>query len=229
MSIIIENIAIGIGASVLAGVALSKVKDILGNEDFKSALKHYNDRSNQLPKRAGAYLKAIEIVLDDTIPFTKHNKKILIYLNSSLVSAISKIYEDLNDSSIEQKKSKTIVGVMLQEKLKNAMKSQIILITCFALNLILSALSVVNFSYILCIFISVMILAIHVDQKLIDHRVRKGWYGKNEFEAKEIINFIVSHANKDDFNDSGGLKRVIPLPEAETEKQGSGILGGVVA
>lgn len=117
---------------------------------------------------------------------------------------------------------------MLQEKLKKSMKSQIVLIICFVLNFVLSALSVVSFSYILFILISVMILAIHLDQKLIDHRVRKGWYGKNEFEAKEIINFIVSHANKDDFNDSGGLKRVIPLPEAETERQSSGIVGGVV-
>ena len=225
---IIESIAIGVGVSVIAGVALSKAKDILGNEDLRSALKYFSDSSNQLPKRAEAYLKVIEIVLDDTIPFAKHNKKILIYLNSSLLSAISKIHEDLNDSSNEQKKSKTIVGVMLQEKLKKSMKSQIVLIICFVLNFVLSALSVVSFSYILFILISVMILAIHLDQKLIDHRVRKGWYGKNEFEAKEIINFIVSHANKDDFNDSGGLKRVIPLPEAETERQSSGIVGGVV-
>jgi hypothetical protein len=226
---IIEGLAVGVGASIMAGVALSKAKDILGNEDLKSALKYINDRSNKIPKRAEAYVKAIEIVLDDAIPFSKHNKKILIYLNSSLVSAISKIYENLNDSSIEQNKSETIVGVMLQEKLKKSMKSQIILIICFALNLILFALSVVNFSYILFILVSVMILAIHVDQKLIDHRIRKGWYGKSEFEAKEIINFIVSHANKDDFNDSGGLKQVIPLPEAETEKQDSDILGGVTA
>jgi len=224
---IIEGIAISVGASVIAAVALSKAKDFLENEDLKSALKYFYDRSIQLPKRAEAYFKAIEIIMDDTIPFAKHNKKIFIYLNYSLVSAISKIYEDLSDSTIEQKRSKTIVGIMLQEKLKKSTKSQVVLIICFAINLILSALSVVNFSYILLILVSVIILAIHVDQKLIDHRVRKGWYGKNEFEAKEIIDFIVSHANKDDFNDSGGLKRVIPLPEAE--KQGSGIFGGVVA
>lgn len=223
---IAESIAIGVGASVLTGVVISKAKDIFGNEDFKSALKYSFDTSNELPKRAKAYFKAIDVILDDTTPFSKHNKRVFIYLNSSLVSAISKIHEDIRKSSPDQKKSKTIVGIMLQDKLKRSSKSQIVLILCLVLNLILSSLSIVSFSHFLLVLVSLCILAIHVDQKLIDYRVMKGWYGKNKFEANEIINFIISHANKDDFNDSGGLKRVIPLPEVEAEKEKSGVPGG---
>ena len=61
--------------------------------------------------------------------------------------------------------------------------------------------------------------AIHADHKLIEHRIRNGWYGKNEFESREIIEFILSHANKDDFNDSGGLKKIIPTPEFSEEER----------
>lgn len=227
---IMEGIAIGVGVSVAAAVSISIVKNIFGNSDFRSALKYFNDRSNELPKRAEAYLKAIEIVLDDSIPFaSKYNRKIVVYLNSSLISAISKIYEDSKDPAERHNKSKTIVGVMLQDKLRKSTKSQLILITCLALNFILSSLSLVNFSYVLLSLVSILMLCIHLDQKLIDYRVRNGWYGKNEFEAKEIINFIISHSNKDDFNDSGGLKRVIPLPEVEAEKEGSELAGGATA
>lgn len=222
-----ESLAIGVGTSVLAGVIFSKAKDVWGNENFKSALKHFNDSSNELPKRAEAYFKAIEIILDDTIPLAKHNKRMLIYLNSSLVSAISKIYEEVKETSQEKKKSKTIVGVMLQEKMAKSTSAQIILITSFSVNLILSMIGIAPFSNFLLVLSSLLILAIHVDQKLIDYRIKNGWYGRNEFEAKEIIKFIIYHSNKNDFNDSGGLKRVIPIPEisAETEKHHSFLPG----
>ncbi|MBM6705450.1 hypothetical protein H6A60_13350, partial [Sutterella massiliensis] len=52
--------------------------------------------------------------------------------------------------------------------------------------------------------------AIFIDHKLIEYRINKGWYGKNEFESREIIRFVLAHADKNDFNDQGGLKKVIP-------------------
>jgi hypothetical protein len=72
-------------------------------------------------------------------------------------------------------------------------------------------------------------MAIHVDHKLIEHRIRNGWYGGNEFESLEIIDFILSHSNKDDFNDSGALKRVIPLPNSTEVKSRDTVIGGAKA
>jgi hypothetical protein len=229
MSTFVETIVIGIGSSIFASVIYSKANEILKNKDFKLAIKYFFDRSNSLPKRAEAYFKTIEIVLDETMPFSKYNKKIVIYLNSNLISAITKIHSKLNDVRPEEKKANTIVGMMLGEKVKKASKAQISLIACLLLHFILVLFSVVNFSSFLFVVISVGILFIHIDQKLVDYRIRKGWYGKNEFEAKEIINFVLSHSNKDDFNDSGGLKRIIPLPEIETKKEASDLRnhGGV--
>jgi hypothetical protein len=219
MSTFVENIAIGTGTSIFAYVAYSKLSNILRNKDFKSAVKYCFNQSNSLPKRAEAFFITIGIVIDKPLPFSKYNKKTVIYLNSSLISAITKIHSKLNDVLPEEKKSNTIVGMMLGEKLKKASKAQISLIACLLLHFNLVFLSVVTFSSFLFVVISVGILSIHMDQKLVNYRIRKGWYGKNEFEAKEIINFILSHSNKDSFNDSGGLKRTIPLPEIETEKE----------
>lgn len=219
MSTIVETIAIGLGTSIFTVVVYSKITVILKNKDFKSAVKYFFDRSNSLPKRAEAYFKTIEIVIDETLPFSKLNNIIIIYINSSLISAITKIHSELNDIRSEDKKSNTIVGMMLGEKVKKASKAQISLIGCLLLHLLLVFFSVVNFSSFLFVVISVGFLFIHIDQKLVDYRIRKGWYGKNEFEAKEIINFVLSHSKKDDFNNSDGLKRIIPLPEVETEKE----------
>lgn len=221
MSTFVETIAIGIGAAIFASVIYSKVNVILKNNDFKSAIKYFFDRTNSLPKRAESYFKAIEIVFDEALPFSKYNKKVIIYLNSSLISAITLIHSELNNTKAENRESNTIVGMMLGEKVKKSSRAQISLIACLLLHFLLVLFSVVNFSSFLFSAVSIGILLLHVDQKLISYRVKKGWYGKNEFEAKEIIDFILSHSNKDDFNDSGGLKRVIPLPEVETEKEKS--------
>lgn len=228
---IMENIGIGVAGASLVLVAMSMIKNTLRNEDFRSAFKHFMDPSTKLTERAKSYARVIEIVLDDTMPLGKYNKKTIILINSALISAISTLYKESEGESDEKRKSNTIVGVMLLERLKKSTKLQFILVLCLILNVLISLIPAIEFSYFLLALVSVMLLSIHADQQLIRYRIRKGWYGTNEFEAKEIINFIISHSNKDDFNDSGGLKRVIPLPEADAEKEknkSNGFGGAVV-
>lgn len=228
---IMENIGIGVAGASLVLVAMSMIKNTLRNEDFRSAFKHFMDPSTKLTERAKSYARVIEIVLDDTMPLGKYNKKTIILINSALISAISTLYKESEGESDEKRKSNTIVGVMLLERLKKSTKLQFILVLCLILNVLISLIPAIEFSYFLLALVSVMLLSIHADQQLIRSRIRKGWYGTNEFEAKEIINFIISHSNKDDFNDSGGLKRVIPLPEADAEKEknkSNGFGGAVV-
>lgn len=224
---ILEIVSTSLGVIVLAAVFFSKTKDVWNDKGFRSALKKLLEDSSDFPNRSEAYLNLTEHILNSAIgSSTEHHKRIVIYLNSSLISAISRIYEEVRLATPEQKKSKTIVSMMLQEKLRGSSKYQIILILSLLLNCFLSVLEVTPFSYFLFVIGSLLILAMHIDQKLIDYRVKNGWYGKNEFEAKEIIKFIISHSNKDDFNDSGGLKRVIPLPEIESEEKTVDVRGG---
>ena len=223
-----ESIGMAVSVTSFILVTFSMVKNNFINEDFKLAMKHLFDSSNKISKRAVSYVKVIEIVADDVVPFWKYNKKVFVHLNSSLISAISTLDAEFQEASAEKRKANSVVGVMLLDRLKRSTKIQINLILCLAVNFLLSLLPAIDFSYFLLTLVSLLILAIHADQKLIDYRVKRGWYGKNEFEAREIINFIVSHSNKDDFNGSGGLKKIIPLPEIEAEKNEPSPIGGAI-
>lgn len=131
----------------------------------------------------------------------------MIYDTSVILLAI----EGLTDAS--KRKSNTIVGMMIKERATAANKSHLLLIGTLAIYLIVASTSLVDFSWLAVIFPSVLLLALHADQYLIAYRIRKGWYGRNEYEAREIIEFILTHAEKDDFNDEGGLKKLMDAPE----------------
>ena len=223
---ITETLAIIVSGLSLTLVVLSMLKNYFKNEDFRSAFKNYVNPSTKLTVKAKACSKIIEIVLVDTMPFGKYNRKAILLMNSALITSVSALYSESDDGSAEKKRSKTIVGVMLLERLKKSAKLQLVLALCLVINFLVSLLPTIDFSYFLLAVASLLLLCIHADQQLIDYRIKKGWYGKNEYETKEIINFIISHSNKDDFNDSGGLKRVIPLPEIEAEPEKASGFGG---
>ncbi len=197
----------------------SVFNDIKNNKDFESAIKHFYNKANPLSKKGENYLNSIEIVINGTFPFFKINKWLFIYLHFTSISVITTLFFEPNNKHPENQTSNTIVGMMLLEKINKALNIQVFLLSCLSFHILLVCFSVVNFSSFLLAIILIGIFSIHIDQKLINYRIQKGWYGKNEFEAKEIINYIISHSNKDDFNDSGGLKKVIPLPKIEENKE----------
>lgn len=226
---ITEKLAIIVSGLSLALVVLSILKNYFLNEDFRSAFKNYVDPSTKLTERAKACSKVIEIVLVDTMPLGKYNRKAILLMNSALITSISSLNRESDAGSSQKERSNTIVGVMLLERLKKSAKLQLVLFSCLVINLLVSFLPTIEFSYLLLAVVSLFFLCIHADQQLIEYRIKKGWYGKNEYETKEIINFIISHSNKDDFNNSGGLKRVIPLPSIESEPEKARGFGGTTA
>lgn len=139
-------------------------------------------------------------------------------VNMSLAHSVLLLLEKNIAANEDQAKTNTIVGLMLIEKMK---KSSLILLFLFLsvlIDLAIDKLFGLGSHGYVTIFAAGLWSLILLDHKIIEYRIRRGWYGKNEFEAREIINFALSHANKDDFNDQGGLKKIIPLPEIpETE------------
>lgn len=224
-----EILAIIVSGLSLTLVVLSMLKNYFRNKDFRSAFKNYVDPSTKLTERAKACSKVIEIVLVDIMPLGKYNRQAILLINSALITSVSSLYRESGADSLEKKRSNTIVGVMLLERLKKSAKLQLVLFLCLVINLLVSFLPSIEFSYFLLAVVSLFFLCIHADQQLIEHRIKKGWYGKNEYETKEIINFIISHSNKNDFNDSGELKRVIPLPVIESEPEKARGFGGATA
>ena len=58
-------------------------------------------------------------------------------------------------------------------------------------------------------FTLVFILILSVYKFIVDFRVKNGFYGNNEREAREIIQFILEESQNIDFNDNGKLKKII--------------------
>ena len=63
-----------------------------------------------------------------------------------------------------------------------------------------------------------LILSVARDQ-LLAFRIRKGYYGKTEYEAREIIGFILKHSKRIDFTDGGNLKEIISKDDITTLEQ----------
>ena len=56
------------------------------------------------------------------------------------------------------------------------------------------------------------------------YRIKKGFYGNNLHEAKEIILFIENELDDDDFSDGGRGRKAFPDPE-KIDQTVEGIIG----
>ncbi|EGQ7873374.1 hypothetical protein H8Q54_004261 [Vibrio parahaemolyticus] len=154
--------------------------------------------------------------------------ELTMVLNSSVFTALDVIAKQIEESDSEDRKSNTIVGVMLLEKAKRGTIQQTVLFFCIIVHLFFGWIIGTGVNYYALLFISILLLAIFMDQKAMEYRVKKGWYGYNEFETRELIEFISIHSNKDDFNDSDGAKKIIPNPEEDLSFERQNVKGGVI-
>ncbi|WP_417915461.1 hypothetical protein [Candidatus Electronema sp. JM] len=78
-------------------------------------------------------------------------------------------------------------------------------------------------SIFLLIFLSILI----TKELLIEYRIKRGLFGTNRTEARELIDFIIKNSDNLDFTDSNGNLRRALLPEAKdaVEERISGTLG----
>jgi hypothetical protein len=65
--------------------------------------------------------------------------------------------------------------------------------------------------FILLCFLGLLIAREHV----LEYRIRKGLFGTNRTEARELIDFIIKNSDNLDFTDSNGNLRRALLPEAK--------------
>lgn len=245
MSFLIE-ISLSSGAAIIAGTIASIAIDAIRSKETREALKSYFLRRKQLAndewhlavmarkideaknaahaKRKFELRKAISKADLFAVVWRLMDFRLAAFVNVSLFSAMLTLNQ-IKQTAVEQK-STTVVEMMLARKIENSFRAQIVILTGLLIHILLAAVSVVNLSGLLVLMLALFFCAIHIDHKLIEHRVKKGWYGSNDFESREIIGFILSHADKDDFNDAGGLKRVVPLPEVVTASRISDSFGG---
>jgi hypothetical protein len=183
------------GIGVFVSVIVAKFYDLIKNSDIHKSLL-------ELLKTKGAlnffktYLRTVDAIIISTLPKKWLYRTVALKFNSSLLSSISAIAEEIVQASLETKKSKTIVGMMLGEKLKNSSRAQFFLVITFLLNICITFFFERQFNGFVFAIVGIGMLGIHLDHKLIEYRVKQGLYGTNAFEGREIIHFITAHANK---------------------------------
>ncbi|CAK8719089.1 hypothetical protein GKODMF_10655 [Candidatus Electrothrix gigas] len=74
--------------------------------------------------------------------------------------------------------------------------------------------SQINLSILPFLLLALLSLSI-VKERLVEYRIRKGFFGTNRTEAKALIEFIIKNSEDIDFTDSNGNIRRVLLPKAE--------------
>lgn len=103
----------------------------------------------------------------------------------------------------------SIVGIMRERKVNQ--KFQTIYLLLIATIVYVFASKFLNFAisniFLIVLFGSVVLITL--ESLIFNYRINKGWYGSNESEAREIIDFIVKNSDDIDFTDGNNPKSII--------------------
>ena len=160
--------------------------------------------------------KTLYKFLDTTVEIKNDHSRKLIF-NSGLMSSLVQNYLSATDKkSIDRS---TIVGIMLGKKISKYTKAFTCLFAGLALHMILVLLNLQQVNLTLIGILLLFISALSLNQKMLEYRIKRGYYGTNGYEVKEIVQFIQEHSDKTDFIDKNGTKKLLPAPEERIVKE----------
>jgi hypothetical protein len=128
------------------------------------------------------------------------------------------VYSDKNAPELEVKDI-TIVGMMLDKYSASDAKSYVCLLLSVVAYSIFVLLSKSTINYGVVLFVVVLAGILYTNRELLVYRIRKGYYGTTEEEARDIIEFILDHSDDTDFTDGSGIKKLMPDPEVELQEE----------
>lgn len=102
-----------------------------------------------------------------------------------------------------------IAELFANKRNRYATTSTTILLLAIALNATQKALHV-DSGLLPIITVSVLLVLLWCDQMILRYRIKRGFYGMNQFEAREFLRFLLSHTDKEDFSDQDGARAVFP-------------------
>lgn len=150
--------------------------------------------------------------------------KIWLAINSGLINSVLKnIYMNDDSSSIDQN---SVIGMLVGDKIKRDTKSYIYIVSAFILAIALPLVLNYEINMWLLSFVLFLFSSLVLNQKTMEYRISKGFYGNNQYEAREIIGYIDSQSLDDDFT-GFNKKRIFP-EEKQGREECSGALGGLL-
>lgn len=201
-----------ITAVVAAAVSGSKIYDYL-------KLKEYlNEAAKEFPNIKNFAVGILRGIIDHEInkQINKRNDLVFTVTNAGIVRAVVRktIIHKENSVDREQKDfNLTIAGMLFGAKAKQAMTGYLFIGAAAIIHILYAKLGTQNISSGLLLFLSLCFALIHINQKILEFRIERGLYGKNEYEAREMISYLLNHSDKSDFSDGDSLKKLFPKPK----------------
>lgn len=149
-----------------------------------------------------------------------------VFLNSGLVNTI--LDRTLSSETVSEMDKSTVIGMLLGERIERDTKSYIYLLIALLASLLFPLVSSISINFWVVGIVLLMFSLLTLNHKVIEYRVTNGYYGSNEYEAREIIAYIETHSEPDDFN-SDGRKRVFQNELPKEKECFVGLIEGLKA
>lgn len=169
-----------------------------------------------------SFSKDFQKILDTLYDNVKLTDKIVASINSSIYKEIYELISNINqdiDNKSDRKVEFTIVNILVKKEAKKESYSYFILFSTLIFYISSMFILSIEISETVIFILLILILALFIKQKILEYRIKNGYYGTNQYEAREIIDFILE--NSDDFDNFNGYKRI--FPEIENEEITNGI------
>ena len=150
---------------------------------------------------------------------------IVFALNSRLLGLMIKRIRQVGGERSAHFLDATVIGLLVGRRARQNTIAYLSLALGFVIYVLICYRSGIEISLTVLSFFALMIGAIYANQRVLQYRIAHGLYGANEYEAREIIGFILSHSDKSNFTDSQGKKALLPRPIDEVEGEISDVLG----
>ncbi len=130
---------------------------------------------------------------------------IIMYLVASIILTRQKMTARAQKENYPRD---SIIKIMNKKNSRDVYLAVALCFIFFVLLMRVPQLNIPEMHYIRYVIPSAVILLLSAKLAL-EHRIVKGWYGNNEREAREIIEFIIKESSNIDFKDGGELKKIL--------------------
>ena len=140
----------------------------------------------------------------------------IIVLAFSLFSLYKNNYSKKKIKETRKKYPKlSIVAIINQYYEQNVFKSIYLLLISIITYIFVAQIFSLTISINFLIIFFGLILILFLYLLVLNFRIRQGWYGGNESEAREIINFALKNSDDIDFTDNSQSKRLFNQEDIE--------------
>ncbi|MFL7010919.1 hypothetical protein [Enterovibrio norvegicus] len=213
---------------------LIKIASSLEKESIKIDLYSLKDQAKTNLTETESIDIKIENILDEItseifrgIEEAKNNK---VFDNNHLLDGVNILFDHINNTSMEisfstktedivKNKFNSIYSTMLFYKEHRATLPRCLISLTAAIYFLFISFQILTINKFVIIFLLALIAAISLDYYLVEYRMKKGYFGNNSFELKELSRFVNSHKNKNDFTDGNGSIKKLNDEVKEKDKE----------